>query len=324
MVEGAGGLAPLVRALDIAGPANSLGLGWLAAYLVLSGSPIAAMAMSLLGAGVLSPLESYTMITGSRLGASLVVLVVGALYTLRGHDGRTSTYMGTLSIVVSGVTQLLAMPLGIALLLSGIMPTPDARGAGLVSLTERLIGGPAHRVAAWTLSVGGSPLLFAAGLGVIMAALWLFDQGLPQLDLSASRVGQTERVLYRPGAMLLLGMVITLLSLSVSVSLSLLVPLSTRGYIRRENVIPYIMGANITTFVDTLFAAALVPEPGAVTVVLTHMTAVLAVAVLLLGVVPRPFERAMLALADRVTANRRNTLIFGGALVLSPVVLMLL
>jgi len=325
MVEGAGALAPLVRALKIEGPVNSLGLGWLAAYVVLSGSPIAAMAMSLLGGGILGPLETYTMITGSRLGASLVVLVVGALYTLRGHEGRTSTYMGTLSIVVSGVTQLLALPIGVGLLLSGWMRAPTAlQGNGLISLTDRLVGSLARLIAASAIEIGGSFLLFATGLAVIMAALWLFDRGLPQPKLAGTRVGQTERVLYRPGAMLLLGMGVTLLSLSVSVSLSLLVPLSARGYIRRENVIPYIMGANITTFVDTLFAAALVPEPMAVTVVLSHMTAVLLVAVILLGVAPQRFQRAMLALADLAAASRRNTMVFGLLICLIPVILMLL
>ena len=56
------------------------------------------------------------------------------------------------------------------------------------------------------------------------------------------------------------GALVTLLTLSVSVSLSVLVPLNHRGYVRRENVIPYIMGAGITTFVDTLLAALLLTQ----------------------------------------------------------------
>ena len=59
------------------------------------------------------------------------------------------------------------------------------------------------------------------------------------------------RVAYRPWFMFAVGLGVTVLTLSVSVSLSLLVPLAARGYIRRENVVPYILGANITTFVDT-------------------------------------------------------------------------
>ena len=39
-----------------------------------------------------------------------------------------------------------------------------------------------------------------------------------------------------------------------------LVPLALKGYVRRDRVIPYVMGANIATWIDTLFAA-LLPDP---------------------------------------------------------------
>ena len=56
---------------------STLGLGWLGACLVLSGSPVAASALSLLDGGAIDRTEAFTMLTGSRLGASFVVLVVG-------------------------------------------------------------------------------------------------------------------------------------------------------------------------------------------------------------------------------------------------------
>ena len=80
-----------------------------------------------------------------------------------------------------------------------------------------------------------------------------------------------------------LGALITLISMSVSLSLGILVPLSTRGFIRRENVIPYIMGANITTFIDTLLAAVLLDNPPAFTIVLVQMLSISVVSVVLLA-----------------------------------------
>ena len=44
--RGAAGLAPLLRALDVDGLAGGLGFGWLAACVVLSGSPVAATSSS--------------------------------------------------------------------------------------------------------------------------------------------------------------------------------------------------------------------------------------------------------------------------------------
>ena len=86
--KGAGGLGPLLRGLGVEGFTGGLGFGWLMACVVLSGSPVAAMALSLLASGTLTTAETFGMIAGSRLGASFVVLVIGALDDLRA--GRVS------------------------------------------------------------------------------------------------------------------------------------------------------------------------------------------------------------------------------------------
>ena len=95
MKEGARDLAPLVRTrFAVTNPANSLGFGWLFAYLIMSGSPVAAAALTFFQAGVLDKLGAFTMITGSRLGASFIVLFIGFIYVLRGRNRANSLSMG--------------------------------------------------------------------------------------------------------------------------------------------------------------------------------------------------------------------------------------
>ncbi len=68
MKDGARSLAPLVRdSFRVTNPVNSLGFGWLFAYVVMSGSPVAAAALTFFDAGVITQLETFTMITGSRM-----------------------------------------------------------------------------------------------------------------------------------------------------------------------------------------------------------------------------------------------------------------
>jgi hypothetical protein len=94
MKDGARGLAPLVQdLLSVNSPANSLGFGWLSAYVIKSGSPVAAAALTFFDSGVLHKLGAFAMITGSRLGASFIVLFLGFLYVLRGRDRATSLSM---------------------------------------------------------------------------------------------------------------------------------------------------------------------------------------------------------------------------------------
>jgi sodium-dependent phosphate cotransporter len=133
-----------------------------------------------------------------------------------------------------------------------------------------------------------------------------------------------SRLVYRPVVMLLLGALITLVSMSVSVSISILVPLSNRGFVRRENIIPYIMGANITTFIDTLLAAVLLQNPRAFTVVLVEMTSVAVVSAVILLFFFGIYERAILALVDKLVHNNLNLALFIAVIFAIPLLLVLL
>jgi Na+/phosphate symporter len=99
MKDSAHALTPLMRGwLSIGNMVDSMGFGWLMAYIIQSGSPVAAIAMSLLSAGAITPIQAYTMVAGSRLGASLIVLQIGAIYALRQRDKWSALTAGILSL----------------------------------------------------------------------------------------------------------------------------------------------------------------------------------------------------------------------------------
>jgi Na+/phosphate symporter len=162
------------------------------------------------------------------------------------------------------------------------------------------------------------------GLGIIMMSFALFDRCLPEMTIKGSQVGRTARLVYRPWVMFLLGAAVTLISMSVSISLGILVPLSDRGFVRRENVIPYIMGANVTTFIDTVLAALLLDNPVAFTVILAEMVSILIISALVLTLVYRRYEHAVLDFVGWCTASRRNLGFFTLAIFAIPIVLVLL
>ncbi len=321
MKEGARSFAPLVRnLLEVTSAANALGFGWLFAYAIMSGSPVAAAALTFFDAGVVDRLGAFAMITGSRLGASFLVLLIGFLYVLRGRDRATSLSMGLLSLAVTATTYLPSLLLGAVILQAGVLDGIQLEsGALLYSLVERAVG----PVTGMVVSLVPSWAVFLLGLGVIWFSFNLFDRCLPQMTLKESQLGWMSRLVYRPWVMFLLGALITLVSMSVSLSLSILVPLSARGFVRRENVIPYIMGANVTTFIDTLFAAVLLDNPVAFTIVFVQMFCITVVSVIILATVYHRFERAMLRFAAWVTAHNRNLALFLAIIFMVPIALML-
>lgn len=322
MKTGAKSLGPLLDGrFAISNPLNSLGFGWLFAYVVMSGSPVAASALTIYDAGLLSSLGTFTMISGSRLGSSLVVLIIGIIYVLRGRDRSTSLNVGLLSFTVTGSLHLGTLIIGALLLQSAqFQAIRLPQDLSVSAITEAIFDPIVNLAALWLPSWG----VFLLGLLIMLLSFNLFDRCLPQMSLDRFHLGAVSRLVYRPPVMFLLGAAITLVSFSVSVSLSLLVPLSHRGFVRRENIIPYIMGANITTFIDTLFTALLLNNPTAVSVVLAQMVGVALISLLILASVVRPYERVLLRSADWVTASNRHLAYFMFVIIIIPILLLLL
>ncbi len=322
MKEGAHGLEPLLRNdLDVTNAADSLGFGWLMSGLILSGSPVAVIAVTLLSVDALQPVQALTMITGSRVGASLVVLLLGLLYALREHERWSALTAGVLSLLISGSAQALALPIGLALLgwdwfdhLS--LSFAVAPLGGLADWLDPLVNLLGARLPDW--------LLFVVGVGVVMLGFRCIDRALPQIHLEKTDLSLIPRLVYRPEIMFLIGLAVTALTMSVSVSVGILVPLSARGYVRRENIIPYILGANISTLVDTLVAAALLGDPRGVTVVLAQMMSIALVSLPIVLLFYRAYERLVSRALRWVTHSRRNLAIFLGTSLIVPLLLVLL
>jgi len=321
MKEGARGIAPLMRnSFIISNTTNSLGFGWLFAYVIMSGSPVAAAALTFFDAGVIDNLGAFAMITGSRLGAGFIVLFIGFMYVLRGRDRANSLGMGLLSLTVTGSTYLIALAVGTVILRTGVLDRMQFNSGVLLNSVIDLLFGPVIDVLLLYLPVWS---LFPVGLAIIMVSFNLFDRCLPEMTIKENQVGNISRLVYRPWVMFALGGAITFVSMSVSVSLSILVPLSNRGFVRRENIIPYIMGANITTFIDTLLAAVLLNNPPAFTIVLVEMVSITLVSIFILTFIYRRYERGMLSFVHWATAKKRNLAVFMAAIFVVPLILLI-
>jgi Na+/phosphate symporter len=319
--KGAAAVSPLLRGLDVAGLPGALGFGWIMACLVLSGSPVAAIALALLAARTLTTEEAFGMIGGSRLGASFVVLVIGMLDDMRQRrTEKRSAYIGVAALVSTAVVYVPAIAIGLLALRAGAFSGLRLEGRQLGSLLARLYGPLTSTAAAYL----PAPVLFLAGIGCLLGAFRVIDRALPDLQGRESPVSLAGRVAFRPWFMFAVGLGVTALTLSVSMSLSLLVPLAARGYVRRENVIPYILGANITTFIDTLFAGALVGHPDAVRIVAVLMTTVTCLSLPIVLVFPYAFEHVVDRAARAATRSGGSVLAFVAALFLVPLLLMLL
>jgi solute carrier family 34 (sodium-dependent phosphate cotransporter) len=285
---------------------STLGMGWLGACIVLSGSPIAASSLTLLEGKAIDVSQAFTMLTGSRLGASFVVLVVGFIYALRQRGDksrRAPLSIGILSLTMTMLAYLPGALIGWLLLTGGHLDGINlVAPPGLLSATDMAFG--------WAVDLAKAYVpgwaLFPVGLGVLLLAFKAFDAALPQVD--SERLEHRADAWYKkPWAMFLVGCGVALLTLSVSVALTVLVPLVAKGYLKREDTLPYIAGANITTLADTLVAAILLGNGDASRVVLAQGLGVLLWTLPLILVFYPPVRAGCLRVS-RVTLSSRYRL----------------
>ncbi len=193
MKEGAAELIPTLAGSVFTDNAwSTLGLGWLGACIVLSGSPVAASALTLLDGGVIDRTQLFTMLMGSRLGAAFVVLVVGMIYALRHKGGggrRAPISIGILSLLMTAVVYVPASVLGYLLLDRGVLDRLDiGTSPAISSATDAAFG--------WAvdLAQAAAPgwMLFLLGLAVLLLGFRLFDKVLPSVG--------GEQLEDRPGA----------------------------------------------------------------------------------------------------------------------------
>lgn len=272
----------------VSNAASTLGLGWVMALMVLSGSPIAATALTLVAGGEqaaagvehFTEIQGFTMLTGSRLGAAFVVLVTAVVYALRGGKGRRKAPLSTavICLVATAIVYVPSAFVGYGLLswdrFHALEPSFGGTFADVIDLAYGDMVREAKQLP--------SGLVFLGGLVVLMLAFRLIDSVMPTLD-SGTVESSRAAWLTRKWPMFALGSVVALITMSVAVALTVLVPLVAKNYVRRSHIIPYVMGANITTLGDTMLAAFALDSPAAVRIVLAETIATSTLSIILLA-----------------------------------------
>jgi sodium-dependent phosphate cotransporter len=316
MKTGAAGLDVLQQgSLLVKNAGSTLGLGWIGAMLVLSGSPIAASSLTLVAAESISEIQGFTMLNGSRLGAAFVVLLVAVIYALRGGDGqrRKPVSAGVMALSTTALVYIPGGILGLALLRWEPFRQLEVQfPSQFGDLVDLVYGGLLER-----LKAVPAPLLFVGGLGILLLSFRLLDTVLP--EMSDESLGKSRLAwLRKKWPMFGLGCVVALMTMSVSVALTVLVPLVARGRVRREDIIPYIMGANITTLGDTLLAAFLLDSAASVRIVLADILGVSTVTLVLLTFFYPRVQSCIWGFQHQMVRSRLSLAGFTAALFLAP------
>lgn len=304
---------------------STLGLGWIGAMLTLSGSPAVATALTLRAEGHITEVQGFTMATGGRMGAAFVVLLVAVLFAARRDEGKR---MAPISTAVMTLVITIAMYVPGALIGLVLLGWDDFRRISLspppafADLIDVVYGPLLERIQHLP-----SALLFIGGLVLLVVSFKMIDALVPELDESRFE-GSRLNWLRSKWPMFLLGIVVTIVTMSVSVALTVLVPLVGKGYVKREDLIPYIIGADIGTLVDKLLIAFLVGagsiHPASpVRIILAELVGITIMGIAIMAFAYKPFKQGIWRFQRQMVKSKSRLGLFTAALFLTPLLILL-
>ena len=319
-----GVLSPQLRPVFdrlVVGNGSAVGISWLAAYGALNGSVVAAVSLSLFDGGVITGIQLFLMIMGSRLGAAGIVVVLGGVDYLqhRRYTLRRATGLGLLTFLVTHTIYLPATALGTVAIVA--FDVDVAGVGGLLDVRVRWFEFFAP-IATWITRRIGPTVAFLAAFLLLLVSMRVIDRVMASVDTTWMQT-RVHRLLESTWVAFGLGFVVTGVVTSVAFSLGVVVPLYNRRYVDREDLIPYVLGASLGTLSDTLLVALILDSPAGFTTVLLVLGVAGVVTLLALAGLDR-YVAFLERTYDRIVASPKAFTAFASALVIVPLLLVLL
>lgn len=308
----------LVKTL-VTGDVSALGAGWFLAYMVLNGATSAAIGIAFLESGLITVSNTFMMVGGSRLGASFIVVFIGLLEYMQGKnpDLRDSCSVGILQFLTTYAAYIPAIILGFFLVKNFDTSILAVQAPSSLQYGLDMIFGPFTQILSSQFS---PPILFILSIFILVGSLRLFDRGFKGISEEKFRSKYLRFKFTNEWVAFAMGAGITLLTTSVALSVGIIVPLYNRGYFRRKEIIPYLMGANITTMISSMMAAAVMNSTQGMMASLVLTGTVLLTTIGILAFYDR-FYKGLKYTFDAIMIQDRYLMAFTAILFLIPLVL---
>jgi sodium-dependent phosphate cotransporter len=261
-------------------------IGILTTALVQSSSCTTSIVVGLVGGGVLDIGLAVPIIMGANIGTSVTNMLVAHGHITRRDEFRRATE----SAVVHDIFNLLAVIILFPLeMMFGILEnsakaaTDLFGGLGGVTFTSPLkavIKPVSHFVTGSITTILDAPtgvqaaVILVLALTILFLALFFIVKVLKSLVLARVE-GFFSTYIFRNAVLsLFVGLTITALVQSSSVTTSLIVPMAAAGILTLEQIFPYTLGANVGTTVTAILASLATVSAGnmgGVTVAFTHL-----------------------------------------------------
>ena len=270
---------------NVDNPLAGLFAGILATVLVQSSSVTTSMLVGLVGSGTMTVEAAVPMIMGANIGTTVTNTIAALAHMGRKEEFRRAFAVATCHDFFNFIAVAVLLPLE---LLTGFL---EKTASGLTSLIGGFGGAVYDSPIKGAIKAGSAPIQGAieavvgpsqvgAILYILVSAVLIFAALLLIIKVMRSVIlTRVESIVSRAfgrNALLamIVGVVVTVMVQSSSITTALLVPLAGAGILTLTQAFPITLGANIGTTITALLAALAVTGPNAaagLTIALVHL-----------------------------------------------------
>jgi len=259
----------------VSNPFNGLLIGMMATAIVQSSSTTTSIIVGMVGAGALNLNIALPMIMGANIGTSITNTIVSigfinrSLEFKRGFAASVVHDFFNLSVVIVLFPLEIATGLleKISLWMGSVF---EASGGGHLLNPLKIITKPVINLVADLVHQNGVLLLVIA-LPMLFFSLKYLTEVLKRLIIGRTEIWFQRKLFSNAFYAWVLGLVMTVMVQSSSITTSLIVPIAASGILTLPQILPYTLGANIGTTVTAILAALATGQIAAITTAFAHL-----------------------------------------------------
>jgi solute carrier family 34 (sodium-dependent phosphate cotransporter) len=259
----------------VSNPFNGLLIGMMTTAIVQSSSTTTSMIVGMVGAGALNLNIAIPMIMGANIGTSITNTIVSigfinrSLEFKRGFAASVVHDFFNISVVI--VLFPIEITFGLLEKISLWMGRMfEAVGGGHLLNPLQLITKPVINLVSNLVHHNGILLLLIA-LPLLFFSLKYLTDVLKKLIIGRTEIWFQKKLFSNAIYAWTLGLVMTVMVQSSSITTSLIVPIAASGILTLPQILPYTIGANIGTTVTAIMAALATGQIAAITTAFAHL-----------------------------------------------------
>ncbi|KAA3655856.1 MAG: hypothetical protein DWQ10_16660 [Calditrichaeota bacterium] len=258
-----------------ANPFVGLFIGVLSTALVQSSSTVTSMAVGMVAGGALDVTRAIPIIMGANIGTSVTNTLVSVGHIAREDEFKRAFSAATVHDFFNLLAVVIIFPIQLTTNFLGIFSNymaiglKDAGGLKMANPIKAIVEPTVGLIQDITGNSGTIMLIISIVL-LFIALRYLV------VNLKSVIIGKVENffdnTLFRnAGRAFVLGIILTTIVQSSSITTSLAVPLAGAGILTLRQIFPFTLGANIGTTVTAMLASLVTGNLAAVTVAFAHL-----------------------------------------------------